>query len=98
MRIADYLKEERILLSMEATNKKEAIDEVLHLLKGAREIVDFDVFCRDVFRRESLNTTAIGSNIAIPHARSDATKEFVIVFGRSVTGRSEEHTSELQSH
>jgi len=86
MHIADYLKEERILLCMKATNKKEAIDEVLFSLRGAREIVDFDVFCHDVFKRETLSATAIGGNIAIPHARTDATKEFVIAFGRSVTG------------
>lgn len=86
MKIGNYLQKERIILHMKATNKKEAIEEVAHLLVGAPEIIDFDNFCRDVFNRESLSTTAIGNNIAIPHTRTDATKGFIITFGRSVTG------------
>jgi fructose-specific phosphotransferase system IIA component len=86
MKVANYLKEDRILLNLKATNKEEAIKEIANVLKEAEEISDFDVFLKDVFERESLSTTGIGNYIAIPHARSEAIKEFVIAFGRSSVG------------
>jgi len=86
MRIADFLKEDRVLLKLEACNKEEAIKEVAGLLRSSKEVTDFDLFLKDVFSRESLNTTGIGEYIAIPHARTDAVKDFVIAFGRSLEG------------
>jgi len=66
--------------------KEEAIKEVANLIKDAPEIIDFESFVKDIFDREALATTAIGSQIAIPHARSDNVKNFVIAFGRSREG------------
>lgn len=86
MRIADFLKEDRVLLKLEAGSKEEAIKEIARLLGNSKEITDFDLFLRDIFEREALNTTGIGEHIAIPHARTDAVKDFVIAFGRSSEG------------
>lgn len=86
MKIADYLKEDRILLDLKARSKEEAIKEISALLNGAGEISDFNRFVRDVFEREELNTTGIGNGIAIPHARSSVVKDFIIAFGRSQEG------------
>jgi fructose-specific phosphotransferase system IIA component len=86
MRIGDYLKEDRILLNLKARTKQDSIKELATLLKGAEEVVDFDTFLKDVFEREKLGSTGIGDGIAIPHARSDAVKDFVIAFGKSVEG------------
>lgn len=86
MKAGDYLREERILLNLKAHDKEEAIRETAALLKGAREITNFETFLKDVFEREKLATTGIGHGIAIPHARSNAVKDFVIAFGRSCEG------------
>lgn len=86
MKIKDYLKEDRMSLNMKARTKEEAVKELSTLLKNAPEISDFDLFLKDVFERESLKTTGIGSELAIPHARTDAVKSFVIAFGRSAEG------------
>ena len=86
MKIIDYLKEERIVLSLKSHTKIEAIKELATLLKDAEEITNFDVFLQDVYERENLGSTGIGNGIAIPHARSEAVKDFVIAFGRSVEG------------
>jgi len=86
MRITDFLKEDKILLDLKASSKEEAIREVASLLKNEKGISDFDLFLKDVFEREELNTTAIGKDIAIPHARTDAVKEFVIAFARAPQG------------
>jgi len=73
-------------MNLEAQTKEEAIKEVANLIKDAPEIIDFESFVKDIFDREALATTAIGSQVAIPHARSDNVKNFVIAFGRSREG------------
>ncbi len=84
--IADFLKEERILLNLEVSGKEEAIREIANLLVNAKEVSDFDPFLKDVFGREKMATTGIGHEVAIPHARTRAVKDFVIAFGRSRQG------------
>ncbi len=84
--ISKYLKEEQICLNIEASGKETVIRELGNFLRGAKEITDFDSFLKDVFEREKMGTTGIGNGTAIPHARTDATSEFVIAFGRSVKG------------
>ena len=87
MKIKDYLRVDRILLTLNTHNKEEAIEEIAAVfLKDSTELIDFDIFLRDVFKRETVNTTGIGNEIAMPHARSDAVKDFVIAFGRSREG------------
>ncbi|MFH1504954.1 MAG: PTS sugar transporter subunit IIA [Candidatus Omnitrophota bacterium] len=86
MKISDYLKKDRISLCLKAQVKEDAVKELSIFLKGAPEIIDFDLFLKDVFERESLKTTGIGNGIAIPHARTEAVKNFVIVFGKSTEG------------
>jgi fructose-specific phosphotransferase system IIA component len=86
MKIGDYLKEDRILLNLSTRKKEESIREISTLLKDAKEILDFETFLRDVFEREKLATTGIGHEVAMPHARTNAVKDFVIAFGRSCEG------------
>ncbi len=85
-KISETLKEERIILELKSTSKKEAIRELALVLKGAPEISDFDKFLEDVFQREVLGTTGIGQGVALPHARSEVVNKFAICFGRSKKG------------
>jgi len=85
-KISDYLKEENIIMELSSTNKKDAIKELASLLKNAPQIEDFNKFLEDVFQREELGTTGIGQGVALPHARSEVVKNFVICFGRSKKG------------
>jgi len=86
MRVCDFLKEDRIIMELKSTEKKSAISEIAALLEGAEEIIDFNRFLSDIEARENLGTTAIGNYAAIPHARTDSVKKFVIAFGRSKEG------------
>ncbi|MBI4845017.1 MAG: PTS sugar transporter subunit IIA [Candidatus Omnitrophica bacterium] len=86
MKIVDLLKAERISLNLKARNKEEAISELAAFLKNAQEVVDYDLFVKNVFERENLNTTGMGNSVAIPHARTDAVNDFVFVFGRAAQG------------
>ncbi|MBN2121264.1 MAG: PTS sugar transporter subunit IIA [Candidatus Omnitrophica bacterium] len=80
--ISQYLKKERIILDLKAGSKKEVVAKLAEVLRDQSEIIDFDGFLNDVFERENLGTTGIGLGLALPHARSQAVKSFVIVIGR----------------
>lgn len=86
MNITQYLKEDRISLEVTARDKEKAIREIAEALNGAEEITDFNGFVKDVFEREDIDSTGIGDGIALPHARTDAVKDFVVAFGRSKEG------------
>jgi len=86
MKISDFLEEDKILLDLKALNKEDAIKEIADTLKESKHMLDFHSFIDGVFNRERLSTTGIGDGIAIPHARTNAVKEFVIAFGRVPQG------------
>ena len=86
MHINDYIQKDLINLSIQARNKKDAIRELAHLMEGKPEMGDLKCFLEDVFERERLETTGIGDEIAIPHARTDTVKQLILAFGRSQRG------------
>ena len=55
-------------------------------MKNLNSSFNYDLFIKDVFAREEIQTTAIGNNVAIPHARTEAIDDFCLIFGRTNTG------------
>ncbi len=84
--ISDYLKPGRMELDLQASTKEEAIRLLAETVKESDEVESFPVFLRDVYDREKIATTGIGCGIGIPHARTAAVKNFLMVFGRSKRG------------
>ena len=86
MRVSDYLKEDFCIIELKARDKEGAIKEIAEKLSLSGEIGDREKFIKDVLERESLGSTGIGHNIAIPHARTSAVKGIIIGFGKSDSG------------
>lgn len=86
MKIGDYLKEDQIILRLSGSTKEEVIRELAETLRSNPDIGDLEAFIEDTFQREKFNTTGIGHEIAIPHARTEAVTDIVIAFGRSPEG------------
>jgi fructose-specific phosphotransferase system IIA component len=86
MKVSDYLNENFCAMEIKSQDKEGIIKEIIQKLVPGDKIIDQEVFIKDVLEREALGSTAIGNNVAIPHARTDAVKGFVIGFGRSVQG------------
>ena len=86
MDITDYIQEDLINLNLQSRNKNDAIRELAQLMKGTPAMGDLKIFLEDVFERERLETTGIGDEIAIPHARTDAVKQLILAVGRSQHG------------
>lgn len=72
MRITDLLKKEGIKIGASAVDKADAIDQLIALHEVSGNLKDVSAYKEGILARESQSTTAIGMEIAIPHAKSEA--------------------------
>ena len=75
MKITDLLKKNGIAINPNVKTKNEAIDKLVDLMDATGRLNDKEAYKKAVLDRESLSTTGIGDNIAIPHAKTTAVKE-----------------------
>ena len=74
MRITDLLKKQGISLGVKANSKKDAIDKLVALHQKCGNLKDVNAYKEGILAREQMGTTAIGMEVAIPHAKSEAVK------------------------
>ena len=74
MRITDLLKKQSIALGVSAKDKGEAIDKLVELHEKSGNLSDAAAYKEGILAREQMGTTAIGMEVAIPHAKSEAVK------------------------
>ncbi len=88
MDLADILSKEQIIPDLRATNRWEAIDELINNLvnTGKIQVGDRDAVTAAVKKRETSMSTGIGFGIGIPHASTDLIYEVVGALGRSTKG------------
>lgn len=75
MRITELLKAESIALGVKADNKEAAIDKLVDLMKRGGHLKDTIGYKAGILAREAQGSTAVGSGIAIPHAKCAAVKD-----------------------
>lgn len=85
LQISDFIDESRIR-DLESDNKTDALNEMIDLISSSTNIKDIIAFKKAIFKRESLMSTGIGLNIAIPHAKIPGCEDFVIAIGRIKKG------------
>lgn len=88
MNLAEILQEQQIVTEMKATDRWEAIEELIDRLISAGKL-DPDsrsAVIEVVKKRESSMSTGIGFGIGIPHASTPLITEVVGAFGRSADG------------
>ena len=74
MRITDLLKKEGVRIGSAPADKAEAIEQLIALHEACGSLSDPAAFREGILAREAMGTTAIGMEIAIPHAKSAAVK------------------------
>ena len=74
MRIKDLLKVESIDLGLSLADKDAVIEKLVDLHDISGNLSDKDAFTKDILARDEMGTTAIGNEIATPHAKSAAVK------------------------
>lgn len=88
MDLGDILSKDQIIPDLRATNRWEAIDELINNLVATGKILaaHHDAISAVVKKRESSMSTGIGFGIGIPHASTDLINEVVGALGRSKQG------------
>src|SRR5437764_10928539 len=88
MDLGDILGPEQIISDLQATNRWEAIDELINNLVTTNKIKaeHREAVAAVVKKRESSMSTGIGFGIGIPHASTDLIYEVVGALGRSGKG------------
>ena len=74
MRITDLLKADAIQLGAKVSSKSAAIDTLVALHEKSGNLKDAAAYKEGILKREQMGTTAIGMEVAIPHAKSEAVK------------------------
>ena len=88
MELADLLTKEQVVTELKATDRWEAIEELIELLvsNGRVKSEHRDAVLSVVKKREMSMSTGIGFGIGIPHASTDLIDEVTGAFGRSRNG------------
>ena len=82
MNITDILTPDAVKVPLLATGKRDIIDELVDLLAEAGLIDDADGLKQVVWEREQQRSTGIGEGLAIPHGKSNCSKNLVMAVGR----------------
>jgi len=84
VRLREFFAEDAIKLQLQSTSKDDVLKELVALLqlddKAEQTLVKM------LKRRETLGSTGIGQNIAIPHCRALAVSNLRVAFGRKLEG------------
>ncbi|MBN1917746.1 MAG: PTS sugar transporter subunit IIA [Verrucomicrobia bacterium] len=75
-----YLTAERAV-RLKANTKAEALDELIDLIAAAPQVHDRNTLWRGIHDRESIMSTGIGVEIAVPHTKLISVEDFVIAVG-----------------
>ena len=88
MELADFLTKEQVVTDLKASDRWEAIEELIDLLVDSGQIKPDhrEAIVSIVKKRETSMSTGIGFGIGIPHASSDLIDNVTGAFGRSKDG------------
>jgi fructose-specific phosphotransferase system IIA component len=85
-KVAALLNPETISLNVQAREKTAALREVAELLLKTGCVANFEAFFQEILDRERVSNTALGHDVAIPHARTEQCSEILVAVGRSTEG------------
>ena len=88
MELADFLTKEQVVTDLKASDRWEAIEELIDLLVDSGQIKPDhrEAIVSIVKKRETSMSTGIGFGIGIPHASTDLIGDVTGAFGRSRDG------------
>ncbi|HVP18067.1 MAG TPA: PTS sugar transporter subunit IIA [Spirochaetia bacterium] len=88
MQLSELLQEDLVKMSLDATTKWEAIEELVDVLISAHELrlTDRAAVVDAIFTREKSVSTGLARGLAVPHGAVDCVHEVVASLGISRTG------------
>ena len=82
MNLLDILTVDCVKAPLDATEKKDAIEELVDTLAAAGKVTNAEALKDAVWSREQTRTTGIGQGLAIPHGKSDSVDKLVMAIGK----------------
>lgn len=86
LRLGDILDKRCIIDGMKNHTKRQAIEELVNILWKADKLNNKSQALDRIMEREDLTTTALGDEVAIPHARLEVGEKPAIAIGRNPSG------------
>jgi mannitol/fructose-specific phosphotransferase system IIA component (Ntr-type) len=84
VRLREFFSEDAINQHLQSTTKDDVLKELVGLLKLDEKAEQ--TLVKMLKRRETLGSTGIGQNIAIPHCRALVVNQLRVAFGRKLEG------------
>lgn len=84
-KLSSFISEKNIVMNLDASSREDALEQLSKILQSNGNVSDADAFYKDVLKRESMTTTGIGNNMAIPHGKSDAVTDTTMLFAKNKT-------------
>ena len=85
MKLTEILNPKAIKVPLAATDKTQAITELVDLLAQNELVADRDALLQAVLTREATASTGIGRGLAVPHGKSPACDRLVMAIGKPAT-------------
>ncbi len=86
MRLRQYVKPECFIPELSEKSREEALKRIVSAVAKKGLIKNEQEILTKLMERELIQSTAVGSGIAIPHCFSDEIQDLVIVVARSTAG------------
>ena len=81
MKLVELLDSDLIELNLDDGNKFEVIEQLLNVAVRAERVRDSERALKDLIEREKYLSTGFENGLAVPHAKSEAVDDMVLVFG-----------------
>jgi mannitol/fructose-specific phosphotransferase system IIA component (Ntr-type) len=86
MKLTQYIKPECFVPALAEKTREEALRRIVHLVAEKGFIRNEEEIFARLMERESIQSTAVGNGIAIPHCFSDEIADLLIVVARAPQG------------
>lgn len=86
MKISELLNPQAVIAELQATDKREALEELTDTLLSLVPELDRSRVLAVLCEREKLGSTGIGDGVAIPHGKITGLSSLQLVFARSSKG------------
>jgi fructose-specific phosphotransferase system IIA component len=86
MKLRQFIREECFIPNLMEKNREDALRALVHSVAEKGLIRSEEEIYAKLMERELIQSTAVGSGIAIPHCFSDEIKDLIIVVARSPEG------------
>ncbi|MFQ5825107.1 MAG: PTS sugar transporter subunit IIA [bacterium] len=81
MKLKDILREDRIKIPLDNTEKEKIIEEMVGLIDQSKKLRNKSKILKAVLDREAVMSTGVGDEVAIPHGKAEGVEDIFAALG-----------------